>query len=188
MEEIWKDIAGYEGIYKISNQGRVLSLNYGAKNNSLSGKQKTLKLSRSSSGYYHVQLYKQGVPATKLIHILVAQAFIPNPEGKSEINHIDGNKANNAVHNLEWVTRKENLTHAVETGLKRRSPMIGKVGRKNALSKPVVQLSADGTVIKTWDSTYDAQHEGGFNQNSIRSCACGFKKTYRGFVWRYAEA
>lgn len=187
MKEKWKDIEGFEGIYKVSDQGNVLSLNFGAKNHSLSGEQKILSLSKSSSGYYHVQLYKNGVASTKLIHILVADAFLPKPEGKTEINHIDGNKANNAVSNLEWVTHQENLKHAVDTGLKRRSPMIGKTGRKNVLSKPVIQSKPDGTVVKTWDSSFDAQSEGGFNQNSIRSCACGFTKTYKGFVWRYAE-
>ena len=187
MEELWKDIEGYEGLYKISNMGNVLSLNFGAKNNRLSGKQQLLKISRSSSGYYHVQLWNNGVSSTKLIHILVADAFIPKPSGKTEVNHIDGNKANNTVLNLEWVTPKENLTHAVENGLKRKSPMLGRTGRKNVLSKPVLQIGTDGSIVKKWDSTYDAQQEGGFNQNSIRSCACGFTKTYKGFVWRYAE-
>lgn len=182
-----KDIIGYEGIYKVTEEGKIISLNFGAKNHALSGVQKPLKQIRSSSGYYHVQLYKNGKPSTKLVHKIVAEAFIPNPDNKAEVNHIDGNKANNCASNLEWVTRKENLSHAVETGLKRRSPMLGKTGGKNVLSKPVMQMSTEGKLIKEWASSYDAEKEGGFNQNSIRSCACGFKKTYKGFVWRYAE-
>lgn len=185
MEEIWKDIDGYEGIYKISNYGRILSLNYGAKNHALSGKQRYLKTPRSSSGYHHVQLYKDGKSSTLLVHILVASAFVPNPANKAEVNHIDGNKANNKANNLEWVTRKENLEHAYANGLKRRNPRLGYVGRLNPLSKPVYQLDKNGILIKKWDSSYDAAHEGGFNQNSIRSCAVGNNKTYKGFIWTY---
>lgn len=187
MQEIWKDIPQYEGLYKISNLGNVLSLNYGAKNIKLSGKSKLLKQTKSSSGYYHVQLYKNGISTTKLIHILVATAFVKNTESKPEVNHKDGNKANNAAANLEWVTRKENLDHAIATGLKRKSPMIGKCGRNNVLSKKVLQCSVDGFVVKLWDSAYDAAKEGRFNQNSIRSCACGHIKTYKGYIWRYEK-
>ena len=187
MSELWKGIEGYESNYMVSNRGRIMSLNYGAKNIALSGKTKIMKQSLSSSGYYHVQLYKNGRAATKLVHILVAEAFLQNEHGKPEVNHIDGNKANNDVTNLEWVTRKENLTHAVKTGLKRRSPMIGRVGRKNVLSKAVLQIDSFGNVVKKWDSSYDAASEGGFNQNCIRSCACGYHKTHKGYFWRYAE-
>lgn len=187
MEEKWLDIVGYEGIYKVSNFGNVLSLNFGPKNNGLSGKTRLLRKSKSSSGYYHVQLYRDGVSSTKLVHILVASAFISNPDKKPEVNHKDGNKENNTVDNLEWVSRKDNLKHAVETGLKSNTPMLGRTGRKNILSKPVLQVDLEGRIIKRWDSSYDAEREGGFNQNSIRSCACGFHKTHKGFVWRYAE-
>ena len=185
MEEIWRDISGCEGLYKISNYGRVMSLNFGARNHVLSGKQRILKQPRSSSGYLHVQLYKDGKSSTKLVHILVASAFIPNADNKREINHIDGNKSNNSINNLEWVTRRENLEHAYNTGLKRRTPRLGYVGRLNPLSKPVYQLDKNGVLVKKWDSSYDAAKEGNYNQNSIRSCACGVKKTYKGYVWAY---
>ena len=187
MKEIWKDIEGYENIYKISNLGNVLSLNYGAKNHTLSNIKKQLKQSKSSTGYLHVQLYKNGSVSTKLVHLLVANAFLPNTENKSEINHIDGNKNNNSASNLEWVTHKENLNHAIKTGLRSPTPMLGKAGRKNKLSKKVVQLNLDGSFVKIWDSSYDAMHEGGFSQGSIRECASGHKKTHKGYIWKYAE-
>ena len=184
MSEIWKDIPGYEGLYQVSNMGRILSLNYGHRK---SWNKKELKLSRSNSGYYHVQLYKNGIVSTKLIHVLVATVFVENCGNKPEVNHKDGNKKNNCASNLEWVTRKENLKHAVENGLRRRSPMIGIVGAKNKLSKSVCQISKDGVCIKIWESLYDAEKEGGYNRNSIRSCANNYKKTYKGYVWRYCS-
>lgn len=187
MEEIWKDIEGYEGLYKVSNLGNVLSLNFGARNRILSGIQRTLKGARSSSGYYHVQLYKNGTVSTKLIHILVASAFIPNPNNKLEVNHKDGNKANNAASNLEWATRKENLEHAYNTGLKRRGPRRGFLGRLNPLSKPVYQFDKNNVLIKKWDSSYDAYKGTGYKQDCIRSCAGGYMKTYKGYIWKYTE-
>ena len=100
----WKDILGYEGVYKISNEGRVMSLKF--------GKQKLLKNSVNSEGYFTVGLNRK----TYHIHRLVAEHFLDKPEGKSEIDHIDGNRLNNDVKNLRWVTHKEN--HNTEAAIK----------------------------------------------------------------------
>ena len=100
-EEVWKDIEGYEGRYQVSNLGRVKRVTTG----------RILKSCKNRGGYLYVNLCKQGVVSNKRIHRLVAQAFIPNPENKSDINHIDEDKTNNTVTNLEWTTRKENLNH-----------------------------------------------------------------------------
>ena len=116
MEEIWKDIKGYEGIYKVSNLGNVLSL----KRTHKSGFQKRLKLLKQhgdTSGYPQVVLYKDGERKTYKVHRLVAESFIENPFFKPEVNHKDGVKTNNVADNLEWCTRKENMFHAKETGL-----------------------------------------------------------------------
>lgn len=189
MEEIWKDIEGYEGLYRVSNLGRVLSVRFGPKTNSVPIKPapRIMRQSRSSSGYLHVQLYKDGESSTKLVHILVARTFIPNPENKREVNHLDGDKSNNCVDNLEWSTRSENQRHAIKMGLRLASPGIGRLGAKNPLSKSVFQFSLNGKFIRRWDSSYEAAMECGFNRDGIRHCAAGRCKTSQGYVWRYAE-
>ncbi|MGB5637215.1 MAG: NUMOD4 domain-containing protein [Waterburya sp.] len=131
--EVFVDIRGYEGYYQVSNYGNVKSLDRVIKEKT--GKTQTLK-SRilkprtNPSGYYYVGLRKNGTRATFAIHQLLAQAFIPNPNNKKTVNHIDGNKLNNSVSNLEWTTYSENLEHAYKTGL-RRAVKPSEVASKN---------------------------------------------------------
>ena len=101
MKEIWKDIVGYEGVYQVSNFGRVKRVKT----------DRILKEFKNTDGYLLVHLYKNKVSSNQRIHRLVAQAFIPNTENKPQVNHIDENKTNNVVSNLEWVTSKENINH-----------------------------------------------------------------------------
>lgn len=138
--EVWKDIKGYERKYQISNYGRVKSLerltNAGIKNNRITKrKEKILKPLKVTKGYYSIRLYdenKQG--KTLKIHRLVAEAFIPNTDKKEQVNHIDGNKANNRVDNLEWCNCKENMEHSYKIGLRDKEYLrehmreIGKTG------------------------------------------------------------
>lgn len=109
MEEEWKPIKGYEGIYEVSNMGRVKSLHR--------SQGRILKQDTKDNGYIQVSLNKDGVQSKKHVHRLVATAFIPNPHNKSEVNHIDGNKENNNADNLEWCTREYNMRHAYRNGL-----------------------------------------------------------------------
>ncbi len=121
MEEIWKDINEYEGLYQVSNFGRVKSLTRECKH-PLGGTRKVneriMKPEKGKWGYLRVHLNKNGKGERHLIHRLVVRAFIPNPGNKPEVNHINGNKQNNHVDNLEWCTSKENIQHAIRLGLR----------------------------------------------------------------------
>ena len=124
MEEIWKDIEGYEGTYQVSNLGRVRSLDryvpFGTNSSRLRKiPGKVLKQQPHNEGYWVAQLSKDSKLSLYLVHRLVATAFIPNPMNKEMVNHKDGNKQNNNADNLEWATRQENEDHAFRTGLKK---------------------------------------------------------------------
>lgn len=116
MEEKWKEIKGFEGFYQISSLGRVKSLRGGR--DSAKQHEKIRATSLTKDGYVKVRLMHQGKDKTMRVHRLVAEAFLPNLENKDTINHIDGNKQNNAVSNLEWADRTEQMEHAYSLGLK----------------------------------------------------------------------
>lgn len=120
MEEIWQDIKGYEGLYQVSNTGKVKSLEktYFKLGRKMIYKEKELKSLRQNNGYYAVNLYKNGNSKILLIHRLVAETFIEKPIGKNVVNHIDYDTSNNSVENLEWTTQKENLAHSKENIVK----------------------------------------------------------------------
>lgn len=116
--EIWKDIPGYEGYYKVSNKGRVKSLLF--QNNALNKKfprEKILKQKKDKYNSYRVELWKNGKNKTWLVHRLVGLAFLGIPKENMTINHKDGNRLNNHINNLEWCTRKANIQHGFRTGL-----------------------------------------------------------------------
>ncbi len=119
MNEEWKDIIGYEGLYQVSNLGRVKSLFRFSKrkNYVITIQEKLLKILNGPKGYNLIRLSRNGILKTYRLHRLIAQAFIPNPENKPEVNHINGNKKDNCVNNLEWVTSAENMQHAHKNNL-----------------------------------------------------------------------
>lgn len=118
-KEIWKDIEGYEGLYQVSNLGRVKSLDHYASNGvaNILYRGKILKL--KDNIYLYANLSKNDIPKRISVHRLVAKAFLPNPDNKLQVNHINGNKKDNRVVNLEWSTQKENVIHGVKTGLRK---------------------------------------------------------------------
>lgn len=162
MEEIWKDIKGYEGLYEVSNLGRIKSL----KRNKII----TPKLIHS---YFSVILYNKKNYRNFRIHRLVAQAFIPNPNNYPQVNHIDGNKLNNNLENLEWCTQSHNMKEAYRIGLEKPKKI------------KVNQYDLCGNFIKTWDSIKNIENF--YNNRHISACCKGKRKTVCGYIWRYAE-
>ena len=136
MKEIWKDVAGYEGLYKVSSIGRVRSLDRIIKGKrTIPFKGRLLLSAISGGGYPWIMLCNKGEEKYKTIHRLVSIAFILNPKNKPCVNHIDGDKTNNHIFNLEWVTHKENVQHAYKIGLRDSQHLIGENSRQSHLTK-----------------------------------------------------
>lgn len=195
MKEIWKDIEDYKGLYQASNLGNVKSLSK-IKNNKLVGKFKTkekiLSAGIDSKGYYSVVLYKNGNKKVCSVHRLVAQTFIPNHENKPCVNHIDGNKLNNNVNNLEWCTYRENNLHALRTGLNpilkgKDNPMYGRHGKNHNHSIPVSQYDRNGEHIKDWVNMREAELSLNITRGKISACCNGNQKTAGGYIWKKQE-
>ena len=133
-KEIWKDIKGYEGLYQVSNYGRVRSLDRIIVDNWCTRKFKGKVLNPTEHNgkqpYLYVALSKQGKAKKVFVHQLVAEAFVPNPENKPQVNHKDGNPKNNKASNLEWVTNAENTQHAYNTGLNSKSKKCSLINMK----------------------------------------------------------
>ena len=167
MQEIWRDIEGYEGLYQVSNLRRVKSLNYRR-----TGKEENLKPRKDKGGYLFVFLYKEGKTKNCKIHRLVAQAFIPNPEKFSEVNHRDEDKTNNAVDNLEWCSSKYNCNYGTRNERRVKSK-----------SKPVMCLETG----EVFSSAKEAQEKIGIFASSICGCANHKKRHYTAgsFHWKY---
>ena len=180
--EIWKRIKGFENLYKISTYGKIESLGNGKSTNSETKKERILKTNYSSTGYEKIKLFKDGKRYYFSVHRLVAQTFLDNSLNKREVNHKDGNKANNNVSNLEWVTSSENQLHAFKNGLQK-----SKMGKDHAQSKSVLQLDLNGNLIRKFESIKQIQRELGFNSFGIIKC-CKKEKKYNTaykFKWEY---
>lgn len=151
-----KDIKGYEGLYAITSCGKVWSHRA----------QKFLKPQKDRYGYLHVNLYKDGKAKKYKIHRLVAEAYIPNPENKPQVNHKDENKEHNYVNNLEWMTSKENNNYG-----------------NHDTRKSVYCVELD----KVFSSTTEAARQLGIFQSNISACCHGERKTCGGYTWRYIQ-
>lgn len=177
MEE-WRTICGYEGLYQVSNYGKVKSLKY--------DKEKILKFGKKKNGYLFVILCKEGKKKQFLVHRLVVNAFIPNPSSLPCVNHKDENKTNNQVDNLEWCTYQYNIKYGTCQQRKVENTDWKAIGRKNAekQSKKVYQYSQDGELIKIWQSTMECGRNG-FKQSAVANCCIGYRKSHRGYIWSY---
>ena len=161
MEE-WRDIKGFEGKYMVSNLGIVKSLNY---NNT--GKEGIMEPHDNGKGYLRVQLCKNGKGKWYRINRLVALAFIPNPDNLPEVNHIDKDKTNNKVENLEWCTTQYNVEYSQ--------------------AKAVIGIDKVSGLILKFPSIMEAERQTGISNKHICDCLKGRCKSAGGFYWHYAD-
>ena len=152
---------------------------------SLKGK---IRKETSSKGYRRIRLSKDGKQTTYLVHRLVARAFIPNPENKAEVDHIDTNPANNRVENLRWTTKLENSRNPLTRKNKSDgNPWYGKFGKDNPFSKAIYQISKEGNIIKKWIGIKEAERQTGTRNEKIVLCCRGKRGTSGGYRWIYAD-
>lgn len=196
MKEEWRDIPQYEGLYQVSNNGRIRSVERIVRRNG-----NTIKRLRSvvlrpqfqKNGYMFVALSKNGEVKQILVHRAVAVAFISNPLSKPEVNHINENKRDNRATNLEWMTIAENraygtriqrgVAHRDQTGEK--NGMYGKKGNLNPRSKRVIQFDLQGNFLAEYESIRIAAKETNSSPTAISRVAKGFLKTTNSSIWKY---
>lgn len=172
--EIWKQIKGYEGKYCVSNMGRIMSLERNVKSGGKI-KQRIIKQCDARKGYKTVSLYIDGKKKRHIVHRLVAEAFIPNPNNYNQVNHIDENKSNNSVYNLEWCTGKQNMNYGSRT-----EKAIKKAQKK------VFKVDELGNVVSVYSSAKEAANANGIGRQEVaKFCRGNRKGLYHGYYWKY---
>lgn len=169
------DVAGYEDLYQVSDQGHVKSLER-ADSWGRTVKERFLKPRIDRDGYLRLNLCAGGKRKMFSVHRLVCEAFHENPDNKPQVNHINEIKTDNRASNLEWSTRKENCNHGTRN-----------VRMAKTKSKPVGQYTSDGELVKIWPSTIEAERQTGFSKGNISYAANGKYKQAYGFIWKYIE-
>lgn len=195
MEEIWKDIVSYEGLYQVSNLGRVKSLGSDKWHKGC-----ILKQCFDGKGHYKfVGLHKDGKTKQINVHRLVAQTFVPNPSNLPCVNHKNEIKTDNRADNLEWCTvaYNSNYGHAKENMIRSRrnnnnqeiiNQKIKETKRKRksfSCEKPVAQYTFDGVCVAQYNSATDAERKTGISRGGIQKCCIGKYSQARGFIWKY---
>ena len=177
--EEWRDVVGYEGLYQVSSEGRVKSLErtfIDKSGRKRTVKERILKPGMDKGGYLRIDLCASGKSRMFSVHRLVCQAFHDNPENKLDVNHINENKTDNRACNLEWSTRKKNCNHGTRN-----------VRMAETKSKQVGQYTLNGELIKVWSSATEAERRAGFDHSAISKVANGKRKTAYGFRWKHIE-
>lgn len=192
-QEIWKDIEGYENIYQVSSMGRIRSFDRWVKR-----RYNTLQLKKGKilkpclDKYERVCLVDvDGHRHNYTIHRLVAQAFIPNPDNKPHVDHINTIKTDNRVENLRWVTHKENCNNPItiknKSGDNHPKPMLGKYGREHIRSKPIIQFTLNGELVRKWECFNEVERELGIHHSNICNVITGKRSHAGGFRWEYYD-
>ena len=216
MEEIWKDIEGYEGLYQVSNLGRVKSLSRlvdKGKYGTIYTKERILKNQKVNVNYLFVILSKDGKHKNMTVHRLMAKAFLPNPDNLSDVNHKDENPSNNFIYvnkdgsvdyeksNLEWCTHKYNCNYGTSKfriiKTRRKNNDVSEMVKKQKETKkrlksrcrplPVAQYKMDGELVATYESALQASKITGVHVSAILRCCHGTYKQMRGFIWKFIE-
>lgn len=196
--EVWKDINDFPN-YQVSNFGRIKSkerfTRVGIRNvRYVLRKEKVLKPLKITNGYLGIRLYNGENVKTFKIHRLVANHFIPNPKNYPQVNHIDGDKTNNMISNLEWCTNEYNMKHSYNIGLRDKEKLrknmsiIGKnlKGKKGHHIRKVVQIDKhNNKVIKKWNSIIEASKEMNISNTAIQNVCVNRSKTAGGYIWKY---
>lgn len=174
IKEVWKDIKDYENLYQVSNLGNVRSLDkyVNGKNSKRLVKGKILSLFDDKDGYKIINLYKNKKIKQFRVHRLVAEAFIPNPNHLPQINHLDENKENNKINNLQWITLVDNCNYGT---------------RNQRISKKVNQYDLNGNYIRTWDSIIQVEKKLNIFHSRIIEVCKGQRRQIGGYKWRYSN-
>ena len=176
--EVWKDVVGYEGLYKVSNKGRVISLARFSFNRMIRGR--VLRPGSNQHGYEIVSLAKDGKNRGFLVHRLVAMAFIPNPLNKPSVDHIDTNKRNNCVDNLRWCTNEENMKNTTTS-----AKMKSHGGAQSKRAIPILRVSLYDGSIKTYGFLKEAIKDNHISHQHLNKCLTGKLFSHKGYRWFY---
>jgi len=188
MEEIWKDVVGYEGFYEVSNFGSIRRLAIKHRRYCARKHEDPKTLTQWKVNHYPTVSLNNGVKKQLLsVHRIVATAFIPNPNKLPEVNHKDETRDNNHVGNLEWCTRKYNINYGTCIARSVAHKDFKDIAIKSAMTQthgPVDQYTLDGKHVKTWISTNEPKRLLGYNQGHIWECCNGKRKQAHGYIWQ----
>lgn len=184
MQEEWRDVVGYEGQYQVSNIGGIKSLDYiDSRHRPHKGRTKSTK--KNNRKYIQVHLCRDAIKKDKLLHRLIAEAFIPNEANLPQVNHKDEDKNNNRIDNLEWCDNLYNRHYG--TGIERMAQHhdYAKMGKR--IRKPIAQYSLTGELIRVWGGICLAKEALGLSKNESCICACcnGNKLKAHGYIWKH---